>query len=646
MRCVRAALAGILLSGGVLFGQTGEVVPGDNLVVEGIPKIPAALADDAGRYAEFREAAFMSWHPSRREMLVITRFADTYQVHRVKSPGAARTQLTFFKDNVFTGIAYDPRGGESFIFSRDQGGDEFYQIFRYDFADGRVTLVTDGKSRNTGPLWSNSGDRLVYGSTRRDGKDVDLYVVDPRDPKSDRLLAPLSGGGWSAADWSPDGRKILAIEGISANETYVWIFDASTGEKTLLTPKGGKEKIAWGGGKFSSDGKGIYLTADRDSEFQRLLYLDLESRRQTYLTPDTADVDEFDLSPDGRTIAFVRNEKGMSSLSLLDTSTKQARPVPDLPVGVISGVRWHRDSAAVGFTVASARSTYDAYSLDARTGKVERWTLSETGGLNAEAFSEPELIGWKSFDGLEITGFLYRPPARFAAKRPVLIDIHGGPEGQARPEFLGRDNYFINELGVALILPNIRGSSGYGKTFLKLDNGFLRENSYKDIGALLDWIRTRPDLDADRIMVTGGSYGGHMTLAVATFFGDRIRCALDEVGPSNLVTFLENTSGYRQDLRRVEYGDERDPKMRSFLQRIAPANNAEKIRKPLFVVQGQNDPRVPRSESEQMLARVRANGTPVWYLMAKDEGHGFGKKGNRDFLFYATVLFMKQFLLN
>lgn len=315
MRYVHAALVGIVLAAGSLFGQTAEVVPGDNLVVEGIPKIPAALADDAGRYAEFRVAAFMSWHPSRREMLVITRFADTYQVHRVRSPGAARTQLTFFKDNVYTGIAYDPRGGEAFVFSRDQGGDELFQIYRYDFADGRVTLVTDGKSRNTGPLWSNSGDRLVYGSTRRNGKNVDLYVVDPRDPKSDRLLASLSGGGWSAADWSPDGRKILIIEGISANETYVWIFDASTGEKTLLTPKGGKEKIAYGGGKFSNDGKGIYLTADRDSEFQRLLYLDLESRRQTYLTPDTADVDEFDLSPDGKTIAFVRNEKGMSSAS-------------------------------------------------------------------------------------------------------------------------------------------------------------------------------------------------------------------------------------------------------------------------------------------------------------------------------------------
>jgi dipeptidyl aminopeptidase/acylaminoacyl peptidase len=255
-------------------------------------------------------------------------------------------------------------------------------------------------------------------------------------------------------------------------------------------------------------------------------------------------------------------------------------------------------------------------------------------------------VAWKTFDGREITGFLYGPDAaKFPGKRPVVVDIHGGPEGQERPGWLGRDNYLVQELGVAMIFPNVRGSTGYGKSFSLLDNGFLREGTYKDIGALFDWIATRPDLDASRVMVQGGSYGGHMTLAVAYLYSDRIRCAVDVVGISNLVTFLEHTSGYRQDLRRVEYGDERDPKMRAFLERIAPMTNAEKIRKPLFVVQGYNDPRVPRSESEQMVARIRATGTPVWYLMAKDEGHGFGKKANRDFQFEATVRFMQEFLL-
>jgi dipeptidyl aminopeptidase/acylaminoacyl peptidase len=228
----------------------------------------------------------------------------------------------------------------------------------------------------------------------------------------------------------------------------------------------------------------------------------------------------------------------------------------------------------------------------------------------------------------------------------VIVDIHGGPEGQFRPGFLARNNYLTSELGIAVIYPNVRGSTGYGKTFVTLDNGFLREDSYKDINALFDWIATQLDLDSSRIMVTGGSYGGFMTLAIATNYNDRIRCAVDIVGPSNLVTFLENTSNYRRDLRRVEYGDERDPKMRAFLERIAPANNAHKISKPLFVIQGKNDPRVPYTEAEQMVAVVRKQGTPVWFLMANDEGHGFAKKTNVDFQFYSTILFIQKYLLD
>jgi dipeptidyl aminopeptidase/acylaminoacyl peptidase len=458
-------------------------------------------------------------------------------------------------------------------------------------------------------------------------------------------VVELSGGGWGVSDWSPDDTRLLVTEGISINESYLWLIDVATGQKTALTPRG-KEKISYGNAAFSKDGKGLYVTVDRGSEFQRLAYMDLATKKLDFLTPDTADVDEFDLSEDGKTIAYVTNEKGVSVLHLFDTASRRETPGPKLPLAVIFGVKWHKDGGILAFTMETARSNADAYTYDIRTGKVDRWTTSELGGLNPEKFSEPELVSWKSFDGREVTGFLYRPDAsRFPGKRPASIEIHGGPEGQARPDFLGPWNYLLNELGVAILLPNIRGSSGYGKTYLQLDNGFLREGAYKDIGALLDWIRTRPDLDADRVIVGGGSYGGHMTLAVAYLYSDRIRCAVDVVGPSNLVTFLEHTSGYRRDLRRVEYGDERDPKMRAFLEKIAPAKNAEKIRKPLFVIQGFNDPRVPRTESEQMVARIRQVGTPVWYLMAKDEGHGFAKKSNRDFQFYATVLFIKQFLL-
>ncbi len=331
-------------------------------------------------------------------------------------------------------------------------------------------------------------------------------------------------------------------------------------------------------------------------------------------------------------------------LHLLDTKTRKEKPVPSLPKGIISGVRWHRNSRDVGFNLSSARSTSDVYSLDTQTGKVERWTYSETGGINTADFAEPQLIHWKSFDDKSIGGFLYRPPAKFAGKRPVIIQIHGGPEGQFRPGFLARNNYYLNELGIAMIFPNVRGSTGYGKSYLAADNGFLREGSYKDINSLLDWIQTQPDLDSSKVLVTGGSYGGFMTLAVATNYNDRICCSVDIVGPSNLVTFLQNTSGYRQDLRRVEYGDERDQKMHDFLEQIAPANKAKNITKPLFVIAGKNDPRVPASESQQMVDVVRKNGTPVWWLLAKDEGHGYRKKKNQDYQFYATVMFVKQYL--
>ncbi|MDQ5838521.1 MAG: prolyl oligopeptidase family serine peptidase [Acidobacteriota bacterium] len=646
-KTLRIFAAALLLALTAL-AQTGGpfVVPGDNLVVEGVPPIPATLPEEVRRYTEFRSASLASWHPVRREILISTRFGDTPQVHLVRMPGGARTQLTFFPERV-AGAAFRPKTGDQFVFSKDVGGNEFFQLYRYDLATGDVTLLTDGKSRNTDPLWSHDGTRLVYGSTRRNKKDVDLYTVNPSDPKSDRQLMQLEGGGWTALDFSPDDKQILVLEEISANESYLWIADSSTGQKKPLTPKGGAEKVHYGGGEFAKDGRGIYATTDKDSEFHRLAYIDLATGRHEYLTDHIKwDVDEFDLSPDGKTIAFVTNEDGISRLHLMDTRTRKEKTGPNLPVGIIGGLQWHQNGRDIGFTMNTARTTSDVYSLDTRTGLVERWTQSETGGLNTESFSEAQLVRWPSFDGRVISGFLYMPPTgKFTGPRPVVINIHGGPEGQSRPTFQGRGNYFLNELGVAVIYPNVRGSTGYGKTFLSLDNGMKREDSYKDIGALLDWIKTRPDLDSSRVMVTGGSYGGHMTYAVATLYNDRIRASLPVVGISNLVSFLERTEAYRRDLRRVEYGDERIPEMRAFMERTAPLNHAANITRPIFVVAGGNDPRVPLNEAEQMVRTVRKNGSPVWYLMAKDEGHGFARKKNQDFQFYATVMFIREYLL-
>jgi dipeptidyl aminopeptidase/acylaminoacyl peptidase len=629
------------------FAQTGAAPTApENLVTDGVPSIPTRVADAARRYGEVRAASFWDWHPVRREMIVGTRFGDAPQLHRVAFPAGARTQLTFFPDPV-SGASYQPVDGRYIVFTKDVGGAEFFQKYRYDVATRDITLLTDGKSRNVGGAWSHKGDRYAYMSTRRDGRDLDLWVMDPSDPASDHMVLELAGGGYAPADWSPDDRQILLAQAISVNEGYLWLVDVASGQKTLVTPKQPGDSVAYGAARFSRDGKGLYVTTDRGSEFQRLAYLDLATGRYRFLTSGIPwDVDEFDLSPDGRAIAFVTNEAGISVLRVIDAATGAERRLPRLPTGEIGGISWRRSGAELGFTLTSARAPADAYSLDVGSGKLTRWTESETGGLDTGDFAEAELVHWPSFDGREITGFLYKPPARFGGgRRPVIINIHGGPEGQSRPGFLGRNNYYVQELGIALIFPNIRGSTGYGKSFVKLDNGVLREGAYRDIGALLEWIRTRPDLDPEHVLVTGGSYGGHMTLVTATRYDGPICCSVDVVGISNLATFLQNTSGYRRDLRRVEYGDERDSTMRAWMERTAPLNNVDKVTKPLFIIQGMNDPRVPRSEAEQMVGALKRRGVPVWYLMAKDEGHGFRKKGNQDFQFSATILFTERYLL-
>jgi dipeptidyl aminopeptidase/acylaminoacyl peptidase len=624
---------------------TAEIKPNENLIAEGIPPIPASLAATVDRYTEFRAASLASWHPINREILISTRFGDTAQVHHVKFPLGSRKQLTFFAERV-SGASFQPTKGDYFIFSKDIGGNEFNQNYHYDLATGNITLLTDGISKNSRGIWSNSGQQMVYTSTRRSGKDTDLYIIDPVN-QDDRCIAEVEGGGWFPLGWSPDDRQILTIEYISINESYLWLYDVKSGEKSLITPKQEGEIVSYQAAVFSKDGQGLYVVTDRDSEFLRLAHLNLATGEHTYLTSHINwDIEEIQLSDNGAILAFTANEDGASVLHLLETASGQERSLPSLPVGLVFGLKWHKNNQDLGFTLVSARSTSDVYSLNVETGAIEQWTESETGGLNTQTFSEPELIHWQSFDDRTISGFLYHPPAHFTGKRPVVINIHGGPEGQFRPTFLGRNNYYLNELGVALIFPNVRGSSGYGKTFLQLDNGYLREDSVKDIEALLTWIADQPNLDSDRILVTGGSYGGYMSLAVATHYGDRIRASIDIVGISNFVTFLEKTEGYRRDLRRVEYGDERDPKMREFLLRISPINNAEKIKKPLFVIHGQNDPRVPLYEAEQIVSTVRQSNVPVWYLMAKDEGHGFAKKKNVDFQFYATILFIQQYLLD
>jgi len=627
------------------WGQTDTITPGSNLIIEGMPAIPVSIAESVKRYSESRGAGFCSWHPVKREMIIATRFGNVAQLHQVRMPMGDRKQLTFFDEPV-TVATYEPSKGDYFLFTRDAGGNEFRQIYRYDLKDGNIQLLTDGKrSQNGGITFSNKNKWFAYGSTKRNGADRDIYIMNPSHPASDKLLLQVSGGGWSVLDWSPDDKTLLVREFISANESYYYLLDVATGNKTELTDRN-ERNVSYRQAAFSKDGKGIYFITDKDHEFGRLAYMNLSSRKPEYLTNKIPwDVDGFELSDNGKLVAFLTNEAGASKLYIMNAASRQYKEIKSLPIGQYGGLDFHSNSNDLVITVNSAQSPTDVFVLSVTTGKTERWTESEMGGLVGSELSVPELVKWISFDKKEISGFYFKPPAKFTGKRPVIINIHGGPEGQSRPGFQGSNNYYLNELGVAIIYPNVRGSSGYGKSFLLADNGMKREESVKDIGALLDWIEKRPDLDAGKVMVTGGSYGGYMTLAVATHYNDRIRCAVDIVGVSHFGTFLKNTESYRRDLRRAEYGDEREPAMAAFFEKIAPLNNAEKITKPLFIVQGGNDPRVPRTEAIQMAQKVRENKGLVWYLEAKDEGHGFAKKNNNDFLRYATILFINKYLL-
>ncbi len=630
-------------------GQTMPVP--ETIKATNVPPVPAALNRALAQYQNIRAASFQGWNAIGTGIYITTRFADVPQVHFVADSGAARTQLTFLPERV--GNVVPRPWHEQFLYTMDEGGAENNQIFLQSQAGGALRRISDGKSRNMSPVWSPNGDMLAWSSNARNGRDMDIHIAAPGDAHFTRLLKAVSGQ-WTVGDWSPDETRIVAVEYVSINESYIHIITLDDGKVETITPRpqdSKAETVAASDPLWSKDGRSLYYLTDKGSEVRRLVRHHLDTGVTEPLTDDISwDVEEFDLSDDGSLIAWVVNEKGFSHIWVgRDTGQGRVNSIPlvGLPKGVVSGLKFAPDSHEIGFSLTTHSASLDAYSYTVDSeDPLERWTTSETGGLDTEAFATPELIEYSSFDGRKIPAFVYRPSARkFPGPRPVLIQIHGGPEGQFRPAFLGRLNYLISELGITLIFPNVRGSAGYGKTYLKLDNGMKREDSVKDIGALFDWIANQPDLDKARVAVIGGSYGGFMSLAVQTTYNDRIKAGIDIVGISNFVTFLKNTQGYRRDLRRAEYGDERDPAMQSFLERVSPLNRAHMIHTPILVVQGQNDPRVPISEADQMVAALKKNGVPLWYVIGTNEGHGFAKKVNQDYLQAVEVMFLRRYLL-
>ena len=625
-----------------------ERVTRGNLVIEGIPEVPASLRERLRQYSNVRTAGFSDF-ANDGGIYVTTRFGDTAQIHRVDRPLGARQQLTFFAEPI--GGAVTIPGQKAFLYAKDSGGDEFFQIWRFDEATGASTALTRPGTRNGAVTLSRNGKFLAWYEAEGAKPDWDIWLADPNNPASARLIH-AGQGAMTPIDITNDGKTVLVGKGVSAQESKRFLLDVTAGSLRELNPS--DTAIAYGASTLTPDGKAAIWVSNQGSDAVRIWRHDFASGVTMPLTPDRGwEVDAMALSPDGRTIVYALNVEGQSEIYLLDLRSGRERRGPRLPPGLVGGLSFSPDSKTIGMSYQSATSAADAwtFTLANPDRSLTRWTKSEIGGLDSSRFVAPELIRYPTFDQVGgkprmIPAWVYRPKTapKAGQKRPVLIQIHGGPEGQSRPNFSAVLQYWVNELGLTVIYPNVRGSSGYGTNYLSLDNGFKREDSVKDIGALLDWVATQPDLDKDRVLVHGGSYGGYMVLASLVHFSDRLAGGVNIVGISNFVTFLNNTMGYRRDLRRVEYGDEREPEMRAFLERISPLNNIDRITKPLFIIQGLNDPRVPASEAEQVLAAVRAKGLKAWYLLAKDEGHGFRKKPNIDYQREAETLFMAEVL--
>jgi dipeptidyl aminopeptidase/acylaminoacyl peptidase len=636
-----AALAFLSIAGAAAAAEVERVTRG-NLTIEGIPEIPPELQQRMRRYQFARGASFEGWTPDGR-ITISTRFGNTNQLHVVAEPMGARRQITFFDEPV-NGGSWSPTGARKGVaYVRDSGGDENFQLEYLDPAAADPVRLTDGRGRAGTGVWSPDGTTYAFQWTARTGVASDVYIDDPLDRKAPELVFEAPTVGWNAVDWSPDGKSLLLVHFVSVNESYLWTYDLATREKREIEPA--KVKAARGG-LFSRDGKGLYITSDLGSEVRTLRYVDLASGKVTPLTDHLKwEIEDVALSKDGRYLAYVANQDGASHLGVMDLAQKADLVPPELPFGVIGSFAFDPDSKRLAFGMQAPDSPSDVWVWTLADGKLARWTESEIGPIDARTLVTPALVRYPTFDKVdgkprEIPAWVYKPAG--PGPHPVLVNIHGGPEGQSRPTFSTNVQQWAVELGYAVILPNVRGSSGYGKTYVALDNGMKREDSVKDIGALLDWIGTQPDLDPKRVVVSGGSYGGYMVLASMTHYNDRLRGAIDVVGISNFVTFLESTAEYRRDLRRPEYGDERDPKMREFLQKISPLSNVSKINKPMLIVQGQNDPRVPVTESEQMVAKIRANGGEVWYLVGLNEGHGFAKRDNIDYYQWAVALFLEK----
>lgn len=586
---------------------------------------------DFARYLNIRAATSPSFSPDGRSLVFQSNITGVNQVFRIPVEGGWPEQLTFLEDGVSGAAEYAAAAGKVYspvapdiVVRFARGGNERYQIARLS-DDGEEWLAIDPDTsviHNFGG-WSPDGTLIAYSSNARDARHFDIYVADAKTGASRRVLQ--RDGTNSVAGWSPDGASLLVSCANTNLDRDLFLVDVATGDTVHLTPHTGT--VQYEDPLFSADGKSLYLRCDLDREFLNLARLDIATRKIEFVEDVRWDLDLIALSDDGRVMVKGYNVDGFTELHVVEVGTWKELPAPGTPPGVISGVTFSRDGKKIAFTLSGPTLTPDVWTYDLGTRERVQVTRSTTAGIPRASFVEPEVVRFRSFDGIEVPGLLYLPEgAKKEDRLPTIVNVHGGPESQAQAYFSKITQYFVHR-GYAVYYPNVRGSTGYGRTYTHLDDVRKRGDSVKDLAEAARWLAREGYSDPRKIAVMGGSYGGFMTLAALTSHPDLWAAGIDMVGIANFLTFLENTGAYRRHLRIAEYGDpEKDG---AFLREISPLSHVERIRAPLLVIQGANDPRVPPSEAEQIVEAVRSRGGVVEYILFEDEGHGVSKIPNQ-----------------
>ncbi|WP_435179758.1 S9 family peptidase [Halorussus sp. AFM4] len=587
-------------------------------------------AYDFERYLNVRSASAPSFGPDGDRLSFLMDTTGVPQVWRLDAPGEWPRQLTFEEEAV-SFASWSPERDE-LVFGMDRGGDERTQLFRLDGDGETVTPLTDmPEAIHYWGGWNSDGSTFAFASNRREEAVFDVYVQG-RDERGDDAELVYEGDGLlSPVGWSPDDESLAIVKSHSSFDQDVYVLDVETGELDHVTPHEGDVRftsINW-----SPDGDALYLATDEGADTTYFARLDVETYEiETVDDGGDWNVESVGVDEDTGRFVFGRNVDGYTELTvgeLTGETDYEEFPTPDLPRGVTGGPAFDDEAERFALTVTRSTDNTNVYVVDVESGETQRWTDAATAGIPRSSFVKPELIRYETFDGREIPAFFSLPADAGGGAdggAPVIVDIHGGPESQRRPSFSPVKQYFCNR-GYAYFEPNVRGSSSYGKAYTHLDDVRKRMDSVKDIEAAVEWLRDRSEVDPDRIVAMGGSYGGFMVLAALTEYPDLWAAGVDIVGIANFVTFLENTGDWRREHREAEYGSLEED--REFLESISPTTNADRIEAPLLVLHGANDPRVPVGEAERIADVVAEQGVPVEKLIFEDEGHGFSKLENR-----------------